>query len=156
MKSITIKILILFTFCSSFSQNRSSNLDSIKWEKENNDWEKSIFSNPELVNKIEVSKSDKIMNLYASMTKECRFFGYQKPNKNSKKMILFSIWTFDVKDNPSNCPFGSHYETSSMEMELKYLGKENSFVKAALMKDKKQVAIVYFEKKWIKFVNDYE
>ncbi|NNT73142.1 hypothetical protein HKT18_13030 [Flavobacterium sp. IMCC34852] len=152
MKLALIKILLLFC-CLSYSQNSIVNLDSINWEKENVNWEKNIFSEPEFVNKLEVSKSDNSMNLYASMQKECRIFGYQKPNKNSKKMILLSIWTFDVEDNPSNCPFGSYYETSSMDMELKYLGKENSFVKAALIKDQKQIAIVYFEKKWVEFVN---
>ncbi len=153
MKLTLINSLLLIC-CFSYSQNRIANIDSIKWEKENPNWEKWIFSEPKFANKLEVSKSDNNINLYESKNKECRIFGYQKPNKSSKRLILLSVWTFDVKDNPSNCPFGSYYETSSMEMELKYLGKENTFIKAALMKNKKQVAIVYFEKKWVKFVNE--
>ncbi|MBV6879750.1 hypothetical protein NG800_005675 [Epilithonimonas ginsengisoli] len=149
MKLTFIKTILLFVCSFSYSQNN----DSIKWEKDNPNWEKRLFSKPEFSNKIKVSKSDSTMDLYMSMTAECRIFGYQKPNKNSKRLILFSIWTFDVKDNPCNCQFGSYYETSSMEMELKYLGKENAFVKAALMKNKKQIAIVFFEKKWIEFVD---
>lgn len=88
-----------------------------------------------------------------SMKKECRIFGYQEPDKKSKRLILFSIWTFDVEKNPCNCQFGSYYETPSMNMKLKYLETKNSFIKAALIKDEKQIAIVYFEKKWVEFVN---
>lgn len=152
MKLTLIKTLLLFCALS-YSQKRITNTDSIKWEKENPNWEKNIFSEPELVNKLEVSGVDNSINLYMSMQKECRIFGYQKPSKNSKRMILFSIGTFAIKDNLSNCPFGAYYDTSSIEnREITYLGKENSFIKAALMKDKKQIAIIYFEKKWIKFV----
>lgn len=153
MKFTFIKAILLFICSFCYSQNKTVNNDSIRWEKENPNWEKWLFSEPEFLNKIQVSKSDNTMSLYSSMKMECRIFGYQKPNKNSKKMILFSIWTFDVKDNPCNCQFGSYYETSSMGMELKYLGKEKSFVKATLMKNKKQIAIFYFEKKWIEFVD---
>ena len=153
MKLTFINILLLI-YSFSYSQIRIANNDSIKWEKENPNWEKWIFSEPKFVNKLEVLKSDNSINLYMSKNKECRIFGYKKPNKNSNRMMLLSVWTFDVKDNPGNYPFGSYYETSSMEMELKYVGKENTFIKAALMKNKKQVAIVYFEKKWVKFVNE--
>ncbi|TRX36138.1 hypothetical protein FNW52_08925 [Flavobacterium sp. ZT3R18] len=131
------------------------NRDSINWEKENTNWEKYIFTQKEFVNKIQISKKDSVMSLYSSMQKECRIFGYNKPNKNSKKMILLSIWTFDVKGNPSNCKYGSYYDTSSMDdMELKYIGKDNSFIKAALMKNAIKVSTIYFENKWVEFVID--
>jgi hypothetical protein len=157
--------IVLFIFSligyKSYSQSNKKgaekkiNRDSINWEKENPNWEKYIFTESEFVNKIEISKKDSIMSLYSSMQKECRIFGYEKPNKNSRKMILISIWTFDVKGNPSNCKYGSYYETNSMDdMELKYIGKEDSFVKAALIKNKIKTAIIYFEQKWVKFVKD--
>lgn len=154
-KTMKYKILILFLFIHalSFSQTKLVNKDSLKWEKENLGWEKRIFDDPEFVNKLEVSKSDKSIDLYMSMRKEYRIFGYQKPNRNSKKMILLSIWTFDVKDNPSNCPFGSYYETASMgNKQLEYIRMKNSFIEAAILKDKKQITKVYFEKKWVKYV----
>ena len=161
-KSICI-VLFLFSLIGheSYSQSNKKgtekkiNHDSINWEKENPNWEKYIFAEREFANKIEISKKDSIMSLYSSMQKECRIFGYEKPNKNSKKMILISIWTFDVKGNPSNCKYGSYYETNSMDdMVLKYIGKDNSFVKAALIKNKIKTATIYFEQKWVKFVKD--
>jgi hypothetical protein len=131
------------------------NRDSINWEKENPNWEKNIFTQNEIVNKIQISKKDSIMSLYSSMQKECRIFGYDKPNKNSKKMILLSIWTFDVKGNPSNCKYGSYYDTNSMDnLELKYIGKDNSFIKAALVKNTIKISTIYFENKWVEFVRD--
>jgi hypothetical protein len=156
-------VLFLFSLIGyeSYSQTNKKgvekkiNSDSINWEKENPNWEKYIFTESEFANKIEISKKDSIMSLYSSMQKECRIFGYEKPNKNSKKMILISIWTFDVKGNPSNCKYGSYYETNSMDdMELKYIGKDNSFIKAALIKNKIKIATIYFEYKWVKFIND--
>jgi hypothetical protein len=163
MTKPTFIVLFLFSLIGykSYSQTNKKgaekkiNRDSINWEKENPNWEKYIFTENEFVNKIEISKKDSIMSLYSSMQKEYRIFGYEKPNKNSKKMILLSIWTFDVKGNPSNCKYGSYYETNSMDdMELKYIGKDNSFVKAALIKNKIKTATIYFEQKWVKFVKN--
>jgi hypothetical protein len=137
------------------STGKKINQDSINWEKENPNWEKSIFSQKSFVNKIQISKKDSTMSLYSSMQKECRIFGYDKPSKNSKKMILISIWTFDVKGNPSNCKYGSYYDTNSMDdIELKYIGKDNSFVKAALLKNTIKISTIYIEKKWVEFVID--
>ena len=151
---LVIIIFLTFTFNYSFCQNKSRNIDSLEWEKENLNWEKELFTDMELVNKLEVSNSDNSMTLQMSMRQECRIFGYKYPDKNSKKMVLISNWTFDVKDNPCRCQFGSHYETrDDSEMEYKYLRNMNSFVEAAVFKQNKQIGIVYFEKKWIKFID---
>lgn len=137
-----------------YSQSKKINRDSIQWEKENPNWESNLFANPQYANKLEVSKTTNKMNLYSSMQKECRIIGYEKANKKSKKLIVLSIWTFDVKDNPSKCRFGSYYETSSMDtMNLIYLGKKDDFIKAGIFKNNIQIATVYFDKKWISFVN---
>jgi hypothetical protein len=156
-------ILFLFSLIgfNCYSQSNKSNSvkkinrDSLNWEKENPNWEKFIFTEKDFVNKIQISKKDSMMSLYSSMQKECRIFGYEKPDKNCKKMILISIWTFDVKGNPSNSKYGSYYETNSMDdLELKYIGNENSFIKAALLKNKMKISTIYFEKKWLEFVSD--
>lgn len=150
--------LFLLTGTSSFSQSKIvrnhavKNIDSLKWEKENINWETRLFNFPELVNKLKVSKKDGAMDLYQSMNQECRIFGYSKPNENSKKLLLLSIWTFDVQGNPSNATFGSYYDTSSMEdLTLKFINKSSDFVKAAILKDNVKVSTVYFKSKWVEF-----
>lgn len=83
-----------------------------------------------------------------------RIFGYEKPDINSRKMILISIFTNDVEGNPYKCPWGSYYQTGEMEnMELKYAKETGSFVEAMIIKDNKIQGKVYFEKKWIEFLD---
>jgi hypothetical protein len=151
MKQFFLFILI-FSGVTIYSQK--ANLDSINWEKDNPNWEKEIFSKPEFANKLEISKKDNSINLYQHKEKEFRIFGFEKANKSSKKMILFSIWTFDVENNPCNCALGSYYTIGNEnEVDLKFIRKSGSFIEAAVIKDDKQIATVYFEKKWVKFVN---
>lgn len=149
-------IITLLLICSlSYSQNRSINNDSIKWEKENPNWEKWIFSEPEFINKLEISKKENSINLYQSKNKEFRIFGFEKASKNSKKLILFSIWTFDVENNACNCKFGSYYYIGNENgVDLNFIREYGSFIEAAVIKNKKQLGLVYFEKKWVKFVSE--
>jgi hypothetical protein len=104
------------------------------------------------IQKATVSKSDSLIWLTANMKFDHRMIGYDQPDTNSKKMILFSIFTRDVKDNPFNCPLGSYYSTSDMEnTKLKFIGNAGSFIKASIIKDNNVAAIIYIEKIWVAF-----
>lgn len=104
------------------------------------------------IQKATVSKSDSVIWLTANMKLDHRMIGYDQPDTNSKKMILFSIFTRDVKDNPFNCPFGAYYSTSDMKnTKLKFIGNAGSFIKASMIKDNKVAATVYIEKLWVAF-----
>ena len=72
--------------------------------------------------KATISKADSIISLTANIRRDPRIFGYQKPDINSKKMILLSVFTKDVEGNPFKCAYGSYYQTSNMKsMDIKFL-----------------------------------
>ena len=106
------------------------------------------------VNKLLISKSDSSMWLTARMRLDHQIFGYASPNINSERLILLSIFTSDVKDNPYKCPFGAYYEAAGMEeqhIELKFVNKTKWFIKAHILRNDSTKADVYFLKKWVKF-----
>ena len=146
----TILLLILSISLNTYSQSRETrkiNKDSLEWEKQGN-----VFLEGDHLNKLEVSKRDSIVHLYSNIRSDHRIFGYEKPDVKSKKKILFSVFTFDVKDNPCNCIFGSYYQTpSSEELTLKYVGKEKTFIKVDIYQNSIKSGTVYFEEKWVDF-----
>lgn len=146
-----IKFLTLLFFAvtlNGYSQKkeiRTINKDSLEWETQGN-----VFLEGDHLNKLQVSKRDSMVSLYSDIKRDHRIFGYEKPNLQSEKMILFSVFTFDVKGNPCNCPLGSYYQTAPNDTyQLKYTGKEKSFIKVAVYKDDIKLGAVYFEKKWV-------
>ncbi|MDR6968402.1 hypothetical protein J2X31_002425 [Flavobacterium arsenatis] len=145
-----MKYIIAFLFSISlntYSQTKEVNKDSLDWEKQGY-----VFQDGDNLNKLEVSKQNGTISLYSDIKKDHRIFGYEKPDVKSKRKILFSVFTFDVKDNPCNCEFGSYYETSSMkDITLKYVGDVKSFIKVDLLQNDTKLGTVYFEKKWVEF-----
>jgi hypothetical protein len=106
------------------------------------------------IQKLTINKSDSSIWLTANMKLDHRIFGYEKPDVNSRKLILISIFTNDVEGNPYKCPLGSYYQTSDMKnMELKYAKTTGDFVEAIVIKDSKAESKVYFEKKWVEFLD---
>lgn len=99
-----------------------------------------------------VLKSDSTISLTANIRLDYRIFGYSKPDTSSGKMILFSIFTSDVKGNPYKCPLGSYYQTPGREvMIIKSVGKNGEFVKAKILRRDSADVTVYFLKQWIEF-----
>lgn len=47
-----------------------------------------------------INLSDSSLTVYENIRADYRIFGYQKPDTNSRKMILFSVFTSDVENNP--------------------------------------------------------
>lgn len=149
MKPLTTVLFCLLSL-NTYSQNKETkkvNKDSLEWEKQGN-----IFLEGDNLNKLEVSKRDSIVHLYSNIRSDHRIFGYEKPDLKSKRKILFSVFTFDVENNPCNCIFGSYYQTPSLEeLKLKYIGKEKAFVKVEVFQNNIKSGTVYFEKKWVEF-----
>lgn len=99
-----------------------------------------------------VSKEDSSLWITPSMRHDHRIFGYEKPDTASRKMILLSIFTNDVKDNPFHCPYGAYYGTGDMtDMKLKYASTAGRFIRVDIIKDNKPADKVYMERKWIEF-----
>ena len=101
-------------------------------------------NNPDGYNKFLLM--DNKLYLMANMRLDHRVFGFSKPSYDSELMILFSIYTDDVKENPYKCSLGAYYDTTSFD--IVYLKTVGDFIKTKI-KHLNQENIVYFEKKWI-------
>lgn len=107
--------------------------------------------NEEAIQRAVISKRDSSFQVYNNIRADYRIVGYQSPDTNSRKMVLFSIFTSDVKDNPYQCPYGSYYGSPNPEeLVIKYTGDIGAFIKADIGSNGKR-ATVYFEKKWVEF-----
>ena len=125
-------------------------LDSI--DKANNE---SVLASGDQVTRASVSlkERDSSITLIANMRQDHRFFGYAKPDVASERLILLSIFTNDVENNPFGCQLGAYYGTSNMEnLQLKYTATEGNFVKAIVTDKDGKVTTLYFEKKWIELM----
>ena len=92
------------------------------------------------------------MWLHADMKRDHQIFGYQRPNIASQKMLLLSVFTYSVKNNPYECPYGAYYQSADMkDMKLKMVKISESFVEAILITDTREVKTIYFEKAWVKW-----
>jgi hypothetical protein len=108
--------------------------------------------NEEAMQRAVISKRDSSFMVYNNIRADYRIIGYQLPDTSSKKMVLFSVFTADVENNPSRCPYGSYYGSpSNEELEIKYTGDQGKFVKAFINNDKGESATIYFPKKWVEF-----
>ena len=124
-----------------------SKLDSL--DKANNE---SVIASSDNINKAYVSLQDSLIDLRASMKQDHRIFGYAQPDIKSERLILMSVFTDDVKNNPFGCKLGAYYDTMGMDnLTLKYLATQNNFVKVAAIDNTNKTTIIYIEKKWIVF-----
>lgn len=97
-------------------------------------------------------RKDSSITLSVNMKKVHRIFGYNKSDINSTKMILLSIFTFDVEHNPFNCKYGAYYDIVGMtDLSLRYLRTDGDFLEVAIVKDQKEIEKVYMLKKWFDF-----
>lgn len=88
----------------------------------------------------------------ANINIDHRVFGYEKPDKSSRKLILFSVFTDDVKNNIFGCKYGAYYDTGGMDgLRLVYLSSINGFAQVALLRDDEELDKVYIDKRWFEF-----
>ena len=103
------------------------------------------------IQKATISIEDSLIWIKANMRLDHRIFGYEKPNLDSKKMLLISIFTTDVEKNPFNCEYGAYYESDEMQdIKLKFKENLGQFAKIKLTKENNS-KIIYFENKWLEF-----
>lgn len=129
------------------SQTAESKADSI--DRENR---ASIIASGDLITKAYVSAADSIIYLTANMKMDHRIFGYARPDTTSQRLILLSIFTNDVENNPFQCTLGAYYDTAGMEnIKLKFQAEEGNFIHALALENNQKSTPVYFEKKWISY-----
>jgi hypothetical protein len=124
-------------------------LDSI--EKANNE---SVISSADNITKafVFLKDGDSTIFLTANIRQDHRIFGYAKPDTKSERLLLLSVFTNDVENNPFGCKLGAYYDTGGMdELTLKYISTNGNFVKATATDKTNNSTTIYFEKKWIDF-----
>lgn len=117
--------------------------------KENNE---SVVAYGDNVNKafVFLKDGDSTINLTANIRQDHRIFGYAKPDIKSERLLLLSVFTNDVENNPFDCKLGAYYDTGGMkELTLKYISTNENFVKATVTDKTNKSTPIYFEKKWI-------
>ncbi len=85
---------------------------------------------------------------FSVMKKDHRIFGYEKNDIYSTKMILLSIFTNEVENNPFYCKYRTFYDTNGMtHLKLKYVATEGDFLNIEIIKEGKTIDEVYMLKK---------
>lgn len=100
-----------------------------------------------------VSKPDNVFAIYGDrdQMQDYIIFGYDQPNKESKKLICFSNLTDQVENNPNKCDLGSYYDTSMLEfLEIYFISTTEDFTKLKLVKNGGEY-IFYIQTKEIAF-----
>lgn len=98
--------------------------------------------------------SDRSFNVFADIHRDYSFFGYSKPDVTSDKLIIFSVFTDDVENNPLKLELGAYYGTdSSIPFNFKYLDMDGNFVRIVATDTSGNKHIIFFEKKWVEFTN---
>ncbi len=78
-----------------------------------------------------LSSDGSTIKLTANITQDHRIFGYANPDNKSERLLLLSVFTNDVENNPFQCKLAAFYETSGMkDLTLKYISTTKNFVKA--------------------------
>lgn len=128
---------------------KPTKLDSI--EKENYE---SVVASGDKITKafVFLKDGDSTINLTSNIKQDHRIFGYAKPDIKSERLLLLSVFTNDVENNPFGCRLGAYYDTGGMdELTLKYNSTTGNFVKATAIDKANNSTTIYFEKKWIEF-----
>jgi hypothetical protein len=95
-----------------------------------------------------IDKKTKEYSIASGLKMDYQVFGYQYPNNTTRKMICFSSHDADVKDNYSNCPLGSYFDTDKMKAgdKISYLGVAGSFGKMNFISGSGKQTIFYLPK----------
>jgi hypothetical protein len=96
---------------------------------------------------------DSTITLSADILLTHRIFGYAKPDIKSERLLLLSVFTNDVQNNSFGCKLGAYYDTGGMDdLTLKYNSTSGDFIKATATDKANNSTTIYFEKKWIEFM----
>jgi ribosomal protein S24E len=109
--------------------------------------------NEEFFQKAIIDLNDSSFTVYQNIRADYRIFGYQKPDTSAKKMILFSVFTSDVEDNPYKCPLGSYYYSGALQdTKIKYIKNNGKFVETHLIKETNILPTpIFFLRNWVEF-----
>ena len=100
-----------------------------------------------------IDRKTKSFTLVADIRKDHQIFGYAAPDSHAKKLILFSVFTTDVKNNPYHCPLGAYYQTSDLRPgeNIRYISETPTFVKLTFLDASHQLTPFYIKRAFIRF-----
>jgi len=108
----------------------------------------------EETNKATISIKDSSFIVGHDKFHDHQIFGYERPDTRSKKLLLISDFTYDVQDNPYKCKYGAYYTTNSMDsFKIRFIAKTNYFVKCKLLDKERRITNLFFERRFIEFVD---
>lgn len=109
-----------------------------------------ISENGKNINYAYVDLKDSSFHLTANMKLDHRIFGYKNPVLQSERVILFSIFTNDVENNPFGCKLGSYYDTNGLEdYTIKYSETNGDFIKVYATDKFNHQETFFIDKKWV-------
>ena len=160
IKTFICIAIIISTFSCCNNKENKSDIDEIQnfetmpnsqWNDSNNTIESD--TNEEQYITRGIIETDSTVWIRANIKKEHIIFGYQMPSIKSNKLFLFSVFTKEVEENPSNCKYGSYYETTDMDnkgISLKYIADTINFRKLEIIRDSTVIDHAFVESKWLK------
>lgn len=111
-----------------------------------------FYFSPNAQTKGHINKETREFYLQANIKKDHQLIGYAGPSITTQKLIIFSVFTTDVKDNPNKCPLGAYYQTSELKegTKIEYVGNFGKFVKMKFTPVEGSDTYFYFEKSKLK------
>lgn len=103
--------------------------------------------------KATINRQAKSFSLVANIREDHQIFGYAAATSRSKRLILFSVFTNDVKDNPYHCPLGAYYETSDLKSgdDIRFVSEGPTFIKLAFLDASHRTTFFYIKREFIRF-----
>ncbi|MGI4741192.1 MAG: hypothetical protein ACRYG7_38990 [Janthinobacterium lividum] len=100
-----------------------------------------------------INRKTKSFSLVANIREDHQIFGYATPNVHSEKLILFSVFTNDVKNNPYHCPLGAYYETSDLKSgdDIRFVSESPTFIKLTYLNAAHQPTPFYVKREFVRF-----
>lgn len=100
-----------------------------------------------------IDRKTKSFSLVANMREDHQIFGYAAPDTHAKKLILFSVFTNDVKDNPYHCPLGAYYQTSDLPAgtDIRFMSASGGFVKLNYVASSQHPIPFYIKQTFVSF-----
>jgi hypothetical protein len=95
-----------------------------------------------------VNKKTKEFTVLPDQKANYRVYGDQFANITTQKMICFSSYDGDVRDNYARCPLGSYFDTDKLKVgdKIYYLGPVANFAKMNFISGSGKKTLFYLPK----------
>ena len=94
---------------------------------------------------------EKEFSVTAPLVSEHKFYGYEKPDERSKKVIIFSRFVGDNKNKYANLPLGAYVETANLKPgnRIVFESIEGGFAKLNFISPGNKPTVFYVNRRYI-------